>query len=169
MKGAKVIDINTVAIGNNAILRKDDKYGIDIDVKKTRKLMVDELKKTSGDFVIVGHLAPYVLNPAKIDLVTVLRRSPYELTKTFKQRKYMQDKIRENVASEILGVSLYDALKTFGKRKITEIDTTAKMPQHIADEIILLLQKKKRKQVVGIVDWLSLIHERGDIQKFLEY
>jgi adenylate kinase len=168
MKGAKVIDINTVAISNNAILRKDDKYGIDIDVKKTSKLMGDELK-TSGDFVIIGHLAPYVLNPARIDLVTVLRRSPYELTKTFKQRKYPPDKIRENVASEILGVSLYDALKTFGKRKITEIDTTAKMPQHIADEIILLLQKKKRKQVAGIVDWLSLIYERGDIQKFLEY
>jgi hypothetical protein len=31
------------------------------------------------------------------------------------------------------------------------------------------LQKKKRKQVAGIVDWLSLIYERGDIQKFLEY
>jgi hypothetical protein len=33
----------------------------------------------------------------------------------------------------------------------------------------LILQKKKRKQVVGIVDWLSLIYKRGDIQKFLEY
>ena len=68
MKGAKVIDINTVAINNNAILRKDDRYGIDIDVKKTSKLMADKLK-TSEDFVIIGHLAPYVLNPARINLV----------------------------------------------------------------------------------------------------
>lgn len=151
-------------------MRKDDKYGIDVNVKKTSKLMADELYKTSEDLIIiVGHLAPYVLNPARIDLVAVLRRSPYELTKTLKQRKYTSDKIRDNVASEILGVSLYDTLKTFGKRKITEIDTTGKMPHHIADEIILLLQKKKKKQVIGIVDWLSLIYRRGDLQKFLEY
>ena len=168
MKGAKVIDINTVAINDNAILRKDDKYGIDIDIKKTSKLIADKLK-TSEDFVIVGHLAPYVIHPARIDLVIVLRRSPYELTKTFEQRNYTSDKIRENIASEILGISLYDTLKIFGKGKTTEIDTTAKMPKHIADEIILFLQKKKRKQVVGIIDWLSLIYKRGDIQKFFEY
>ena len=44
MRGVKVIDINTVAINNNAILRKDDRYGIDVDVKKTSKLMADKLE-----------------------------------------------------------------------------------------------------------------------------
>ena len=73
-----------------------------------------------------------------------MRRSPYELKKTFRTKKILADKIRENVASEILGVSLYDALKTFGKRKIVEIDTTGKMPEHTADEIMFVFKTEKK-------------------------
>ena len=111
-------------IDKNAILGRDRKYGIDVDVKKLSKLIDYELRTTTRDFAIIGHLAPYVLKRSRIDFVVVLRRSPYQLMKTFEQRKYSLEKIRENVASEILGVSLYDALKTFGKDKIVELDTT---------------------------------------------
>jgi adenylate kinase len=129
--------------------------------------MADELK-TANDLVIVGHLAPYILKPVGIDLVIVLRRSPYELINAFKERKYISEKLRDNIASEILGISLYDALKNFGKNKIAEFDTTKKTPENTADEIIFLLQKKSKRRI-GIVDWLSLVYEKEDVQKFLEY
>ena len=163
----KIIDINRIIIENNAFIRNHVPYGTEVDIKKTLKLITEELKKREH-LVIIGHLVPYVLKRHQVDLVVVIRRSPYELIKTFEDRGYPYEKIRENIASEILGVSFYDALKTFGKYKIAEIDATGKPPQHCSEEIVLLLQKKLRRRI-GIVDWLSLIYEKGDIKKFLEY
>lgn len=164
--GLKIIDINKIIIDNNAFLLNDDLYGKEVDIKKTLKLIRDELKK-GGDIVIIGHLVPYVLKPDGIDLVVVMRRSPYEIIKTFEDREYSPEKIRENVASEILGISFYDALKTFGKSKVIEFDATGKTPQQSAEEIVSLLQNKLKRKI-GMVDWLSLVYEKGDVQKFLE-
>ncbi len=167
LEGLKIIDINKIIIDNNAFLLNDDEYGKEVDIKKTLKLMRYELKN-GGDLVIIGHLVPYVLKPDGIDLVVVMRRSPYEIIKTFEDREYSPEKIRENIASEILGISFYDALKTFGKNKVIEFDATGKTPQQSAEEIVSLLQNKLNHKI-GMVDWLSLVYEKGDVQKFLEY
>jgi adenylate kinase len=169
MINAEIIDINQVAIDNNATGKKTD-LGLDVDVKRLIRLLEKLLKTKKRDVVIVGHLAPYVLKPAGISLVAVLRRSPYELEKTLKKRGYSVDKVRENVASEILGTSLYDSLKTFGKRKVAEFDTTGKSPEETADEILTTLQKntKSKPKLLGI-DWLILVSEKGDMRKFFKY
>jgi adenylate kinase len=166
---AEIIDINYVAIDNNATGKNTDDLGLDVDVKKLVRLL-ENLLKTKRDLVLVGHLAPYVLKPAGISLVAVLRRSPYELEKTLKKRGYSVDKVRENVASEILGTSLYDSLKTFGKRKVAEFDTTGKSPEETADEILAALQKKpKSKPKLLGIDWLTLVSEKGDMRRFFKY
>lgn len=162
--GAEIIDINKVAIDNDAIAKKTER-GLEVDVKKLGRLLAKMLR-ARRDLVIVGHLAPYVLKPAGITMVAVLRRSPYELEKTLGKRGYSADKIRENLASEILGVSLYDAIKTFGKRKVFEFDTTGKTPDQTADQIMRGLRKKPKP--TGI-DWLAIVSERDDMQKFFEY
>jgi adenylate kinase len=166
---AEIIDINEVAIDNNATGKKTD-LGLDVDVKRLVRLLEKLLKTKKRDLVIMGHLAPYVLKPAGISLVAVLRRSPYELEKTLKKRGYSVDKVRENVASEILGTSLYDSLKTFGKRKVAEFDTTGKSPEETADEILTTLQKntKSKPKLLGI-DWLILVSEKGDMRRFFKY
>jgi adenylate kinase len=165
----EIIDINDVAIDNNATGKNTDDLGFDVDVKKLVRLL-EKLLKTKRDLVLVGHLAPYVLKPAGISLVAVLRRSPYELEKTLKKRGYSVDKVRENVASEILGTSLYDSLKTFGKRKVAEFDTTGKSPEESADEILAVLQKKpKSKPKLLGIDWLILVSEKGDMRRFFKY
>ena len=165
---AKIIDINDVAIDNNARGKNTD-LGFDVDVKKLVRVL-GKLLKTKRDLVLVGHLAPYVLKPGEISLVAVLRRSPYELEKTLKKRGYSVDKVRENVASEILGTSLYDSLKTFGKRKVAEFDTTGKSPEETGDEILAALQKKpKSKPKLLGIDWLILVSEKGDMRRFFKY
>lgn len=166
---AKLIDINRVILSNNAVaLPSNAVNGIgEIDVKKTEKLILEEIKKAK-DVVIVGHLAPYVIRATGIDLVAVLRRSPYQLAKIFQQRKYTPMKMKENIAAEVLGITLYDSVETFGKERVAELDATGKTPEDIAKDIISKLQKKSRKQL-GIIDWLSLVYEKGDAQKFLEY
>ena len=77
-------------------------------------------------------------------------------------------KMRENIASEILGITLYDSLKTFVRERVVELDVTEKTSPEIADDVISKLHKKSRKQIES-VDWLSLVYEKGDAQRFLEY
>lgn len=167
-RGSKIIDINEVALINNAILDDNDKYGLSIDIKKVSKLIAHETKTNAEGLILVGHLAPYVIDPSRITIAIVLRRSPYELISVFQQRHYTSEKARENIASEILGVSLYDSVMSFGKDKIAEVDTTGEIPSQTSAKIVSLLQKKLRQQV-GFVDWLSLVNKNGDLQRFLEY
>lgn len=162
--GVEMIDINRIAIDNNAIARKT-KLGLEVDIKKLGRLITN-LLKSKKDMIIVGHLAPYAIKPSGISIVAVLRRSPYELERTLERRGYSAEKIRENLASEILGVSLYDSLKTFGRRKVSEFDTTDKMPDQTAGEIMRAL---KRKPKLAGIDWLAMVSEKGDMQKFFEY
>lgn len=166
---AEIIDINHVAIDNNAISEKTD-LGLDVDVKRLAKLLEKMLNTKRNDLMIIGHLAPYVLKPEGIGMVAVLRRSPYELEKTLEERGYSADKARENVASEILGTALYDSLKTFSRRKVAEFDTTGKSPNETAEEILASLQKKPRSKPANLgIDWLSLVSEKGDMRRFFKY
>ncbi len=163
--GSEIIDINKVAVDGHAISKKTD-LGLDVNVVKLRSLLAGMLK-SKNNFIVVGHLAPYVLKSSGIDFAAVLRRSPYELEITLEKRGYDAPKVRENVSSEILGVSFYDAMKTFGKQKVMEFDTTGKAPAETADEIISALQH--RTPSGKTVDWLMLVSERGDIKRFFQY
>lgn len=69
----KIIDINKIIIDNNAFLLNDDRNRKEVDIKKTLKLIRNELKK-GGDLVIIGHLVPYLLRPDGIDIVVVMRQ-----------------------------------------------------------------------------------------------
>jgi adenylate kinase len=165
-QGSKIIDINKLALANNAILEGKD--GTSIDIKKVSRLIEQEAKINTKDLIFVGHLAPYVINPEDVSIAIVLRRSPYELISVFQKRHYSPEKARENIASEILGITLYDSLTAFGRDKIAEVDTTGEMPSQTLDKIVPLLQQKLRPQF-GCIDWLSLVYKNNDLQRFLEY
>jgi len=164
--GAEIVDINKVAIDGGAVAQKTD-LGLDVDLRKLRGLIAKAML-AKEDLIIVGHLAPYVVKRADIEMAAVLRRSPYALQKTLEKRGYIYSKVLENTSSEILGVSMYDAIKAFGKPKVAEIDTTGKTPGQTASEIIGTLEKKLPRRT-GIVDWLTLVSEKDDIKHFFEY
>src|SRR5574338_694975 len=119
---ADIIDINKLALENQAIAEKTD-HGYEVDLRRLRRAVVKEMGSKKS-LVLVGHLAPYVVKPAGGSMVVVLRRAPYELQKTLEKRGYSHAKVIENVSSEFLGVSMYDALKAFGRAKVAEFDTT---------------------------------------------
>ena len=101
-----------------------------------------------------------------IDLVIVLRKNPYDLIEIYKERKYQDSKIKENVGSEILGVIANDALKSFGKEKTFEVNTTEKTPELVLDEVNEIIKNKKGGDVV---DWLTLIEEKNEFDRFFDY
>jgi adenylate kinase len=159
-----VIDINDLAVKSQAFLQMPS---LEIDSKKVAAIIESKLGESQRT-LIVGHLAPYVLKKEWIDLTIVLRKSPYAILSTLENRKYSTEKIRENVASEILGITFYDSVQCFGKEKIAELDTTQSTPAEICENIISLLNAKTTRKV-GVVDWLSLVYEKGDVGRFLEY
>lgn len=159
-----LIDINDLAVQHHAFLQTPN---LEIDSRKIAAIIESKLGESQRT-VIVGHLAPYVLKKEWIDLTIVLRRSPYSILSTLESRKYSVEKIRENVASEILGVILYDSVQCFGKEKIAELDTTQTTSTEICEKIISLIKGNTGRKI-GVVDWLSLVNERGDVGRFLEY
>ena len=70
------------------------------------------------------------------------------------------------MGSEILGVIVNDALKSFGKEKTFEVDTTKKTPEWVLNEVNEIINKKKGGDVV---DWLSLVAEKNDMNRFFDY
>jgi adenylate kinase len=160
--GLDVIDINKVAIDKKLFKKKNGT--LDVDVNKLKKI-ID--KKASRDSILVGHLAPYVVSSKNVEMVVVLRKSPYKLQPIYKKRKYTTKKSLENLGSEILGITYYDAVHQFGKKKTVQIDTSTRT--------ISLTAKKVKSVFKGIrtsedlVDWLQLVLKKGDMQKFFPY
>src|SRR5437660_1051732 len=97
-----------------------EKETLDVDTKALQKILD---KKITSRSLIVGHLAPYVISKNKVKTVIVLRKSPYKLISVYKKRKYSKQKTLENLGSEILGITFYDALKKFSPSKIHQINT----------------------------------------------
>jgi adenylate kinase len=167
LKDIEVIDINDLAVRHQAFFQGQGSSNMEIDSRKIAAVIKSKIRQ-SPRTIIVGHLAPYVLMNKWIDLAIVLRRSPYAILSTLETRNYAAEKVRENVASEILGIILYDSIECFGRDKIAEYDTTQTTAVQISREIISLLRGKTDRKV-GVIDWLALISERGDVRRFLEY
>ena len=161
IKNSKIIDINKIIISNKAFNLET----FEADLKKTRSFLLRELIN-NDNVIIVGHLLPYIIKRNELDFIAILRRSPYSLIEVYKKRKYCNKKIHENIICEILGICFYDTLKVFGKKKISEIDTTYDNPEESVKKIIYNYDYKSKRQI-GLVDWLDLIYKNGDAEKFL--
>ena len=157
----QILDINRFAIENGF----GEKINDDIEVDTTK--LKNEIQKLNlNKLLIVGHLAPYVLDKSNIDLVIILRKNPYNLIEIYKERNYQNSKIKQNAGSEILGVIANDSILSFGKEKSYEIDTTNKTPKIILEDILNIINNKKGGD---IVDWLRLVEEKKEIDKFFDY
>ncbi|MGI0027496.1 MAG: adenylate kinase family protein [Nitrosopumilaceae archaeon] len=158
----ELVDINKVALENGIFVR--GKETLDVDTKALQKILD---KKITNHSLIVGHLAPYVIPRNKIQMVIVLRKSPYKLISVYKKRKYSKQKTIENLGSEILGITFYDALKKFGPSKIHQIDTSLSSVSKIVKKIETLFEKGRFQE--DQVDWLGLISKKGDLKRFFPY
>ena len=165
--GFKIINLNEFVIKNKLVFT-DKALGVyDIYIKKASGMLRKDLKRYD-DVIITGHLAPYLLFPSQVDLVVVLRRSPKYLLQTFKERNYTIVKIRENITSEILGITLYDSIKKFGKQKIIEFDTTTTSSKEIIKRLIEALSDESKRRI-GDIDWMSTLKHHQELLKLVSY
>ncbi|WP_299291412.1 AAA family ATPase [Nitrosopumilus sp.] len=151
-----VIDINEIAKNENLFEKNDETN--DVDTEKLKEILRPKISTKS---IIVGHLAPYVLDKNQIDNVIVLRRNPYDLLDVYTDRGYSEEKSRENAGSEILGVTAFDAINQF-EEKVVEINVSdKKIP--VVEKIEKVISGKKDSEQI---DWLELVTKNDDLKKF---
>ena len=157
----EIIDINKFSMDEGLAEKDEDNLEVDEELLKTKMK-----EKISSKSLIVGHLAPYVLDEPDVDLVIVLRKNPYDLFEIYKNRNYSDKKNKENTGSEILGIIANDSLSSFSLDKTYEIDTTNKNPKQIVEQIHEIIEGRNNRD---LVDWLSLVKEKYDFNRFFEY
>ena len=158
----ELIDINKIAVENGIFVRRNET--LYVDTKALQKILD---KKITNHSLVVGHLAPYVIPRKKAQIVIVLRKSPYKLISVYKKRKYSKQKTIENLGSEILGITFYDALKKFGPAKTHQIDASLSSVSKVVKKIEMIFEKGKFQE--DQVDWLGLISKKQDLKRFFPY
>jgi len=152
-----IIDINSIAKDTGLFEKNKDTY--DVDTAKLEKILE---QKISEKKVIVGHLAPYVLDKNKVKIVIVLRRNPYDLISVYKERKYTDEKSKENLGSEVLGIIAHDAISKF-QEKAFQINTSGKSIQEMVEKVMTVISSNEGNEEV---DWLNLVTKNNDLKKF---
>ena len=169
LNGIPILDINKVILSENLLIpSSSSSSGNEVNIEKTfNSLKLILSTKEYDDAIIVGHLAPYVVDPVLVDFIIVLRRSPYELKKIYEIRSYSKKKIYDNVVSEILGIISYDFLKKFNKKDISEIEISENVLPYMSAQKIIDMYTNKNLREFGIIDWLPLIQNDPQMVKFL--
>ncbi|MFQ5497368.1 MAG: adenylate kinase family protein [Nitrosopumilus sp.] len=152
-----IIDINEVA--KNAGLFEKTENTNDVDTKKLGKILKDLISEKN---IVVGHLAPDVLDKNQVKVIIVLRRNPYDLITVYKERKYTELKIKENTGSEVLGIIAHETKSKF-QEKSYQINTSGKNIQEEVEKIISIISSNEGNEEV---DWLELVRKNNDFGKF---
>jgi len=152
-----ILDINSIAKDAGLFEKNKDTY--DVDTVKLEKILE---QKISEKKIIVGHLAPYVLDKNKVKIVIVLRRDPYDLISVYKERRYTDEKSKENLGSEVLGIIAHDTISKF-QEKAFQINTSGKSIREVVEKVMTLISSNEGNEEV---DWLDLITKKNDLKKF---
>ena len=155
--GLIIIDINSIAKDAGLFEKNEDVN--DVDTVKLEKILEQRISEKN---VIVGHLAPYVLDKNKIKIMIILRRNPYDLISVYKERKYTDEKSRENAGSEILGIIAHDVISKF-QEKAFQINTSEKSIQEVVEKVMTIISNNEGNEDV---DWLDLVTKNNDLKKF---
>ena len=155
-----ILDINIVA-KNLGLIEKNGNIN-EVDTKKLAKILGE---RKLNDTIVVGHLAPYVLEKNQVKIIIILRRNPYDLELVYKERNYLEIKIKENTGSEILGIITHDTIEKF-EEKAFQIDVSKKKIQQVVEKVLEVISKKEGNEEV---DWLNLVTKNNDLEKFFTH
>ena len=169
-KISELIDINKIAVGAGFVEHGQDVIEVDVNnLKKHLEPIVSDIPRlhcAGRTGLIVGHLAPYVIDGKIGYPCVVLRKNPYKLIDIYKKRGYTEKKMKDNLGSEILGIIVNDAINNFGREKTFQVDTSDHTPKELAIRIHDIYNGEDNGDNI---DWLPLIQEKNDLKKFFDY
>ena len=160
-----VISLGDLATQGGCIQSHDESRDTEvIDEDCLVEAVIDFVDETDSDMVVEGHYID--LFPSRhVQHVFVLRTHPEELMKRLRDRGYSEDKVKENVEAEVIGVCQLDALDAFGEGMVTEIDTTGKDVRSVVAEIVGQLGDP---DTTVRIDWMQQLEDEGRLDQFLD-
>ena len=92
---------------------------------------------------------------SKRDVIAiVLRLDPVALFKRLSKRRWSRQKILDNVETELIDVALIDAVKSLGKQRVFQINTTRKSASGLLKIALKILAGERTGDLLS-VDWLA--------------
>jgi adenylate kinase len=165
---ALYINLTELAEKENLTAGEDkERKTIIINEGNMRRKIREILGKTdNANVVIDGHYAAAVVPKSHVTRIFVLRRNPVELRAFMEKKGFQGAKLWENLASEILDVCLVEALSKHEKDKVSELDVTGKTVDGVINEVMAILDSRKKCRVGG-VDWLGTLEAEGVLDEYL--
>ena len=77
-----------------------------------------------------------------------------------------EQKIRDNIISEAIGIIQYESMIKFGKKKVIEINVTNKDVKSLVEELILIINNKQK--IIQKIDWLDMMTTEKILRKYLK-
>jgi len=166
---ALYVNLTDLAKQHNLVLGEDKARNTTIIDENKMHTKLTEVIDTADkpNIVIDGHYAAAVTPKDKVTRVFVLRRNPIELREFMVKCGFKDQKLWENLASEILDVCLVEALREQDEGKICELDTTEKKTEEVVGDILAILNNRKICRVGGI-DWLGMLEREGKVEEYLK-
>ncbi len=127
----------------------------EVDPRQLRSAL---LRSRPPRVVLFGHLLPHVLRRQEARFVAVLRCEPSVLKERLLARGYPKDKVVENVEAELIGVLIYECVRTYGDGLVREYDTSSARPEQTAKAIARDAEaadarKKTKGAMRSWIDW----------------
>jgi adenylate kinase len=164
----EILDINNIILTNNLFVSSSRGDNDEVDIDKSFNFLNSLISKNqNANLIMVGHMAPYVIDPLLVDLTVILRRSPYELKNVYEKRAYSKNKTYDNLVSEILGIISYDFAKKFHKENMAEVETSEKISPSVVAKQIIEMYYDKNLRKFGVIDWLPIIQHDLQMLKIL--
>ena len=166
---ALYVNLTDMAVKYKLVSGKDEtRNTIIVDEPRMKKKIRSIIQKTAKKEVVIdGHYAVNVVPKELVTRVFVLRRDPVELRGFMEHCGFQGPKLFENLASEVLDVCLFDALKAVGMKKVCELDVTGLSVDEIVKQILFLLQHPAKCHV-GVVDWLGKLENEGLLDEYVK-
>ncbi len=129
----RVVDINALVKGG-LNFGLDPKRGcLEADMMALEERLSE--MDIEGVFILEGHFSHLFADEA-----VVLRLRPEELKKRLEARGYSAEKVRENLEAECLDLVLIEAVESCSR--VSEIDTTDKSPEEVADLVAKVIKRE---------------------------
>jgi len=162
--GVDVIALGNLADESGCISAKDKARdtGI-IDEDCLVDALVELVEPKGKRLIIEGHYIDLVPSSA-VQWVFILRTHPGTLRGRLSERNYKDEKVKENIEAEVLGVCQMDALDSFGEDRVLEIDTSEMAPADVVSKIEQIISDEAAPIRI---DWMTTLEEEGRLDEFL--
>ena len=171
---ANIMSLNELAVSDDFSFEYDRErktYIVDFKIflpyilKKIKIIKINDPK-----FLIIESHFSDIIPKKYIDYIFILRCDPDELAKRLKKKNFDENKITENVQSEILGNCVNYFVKKKIKKPIYEIDTTNLNIESVAKTIndIIFAKLDVEDYYLGKIDWLEKLFQEDRLVRFFD-